>query len=297
MEKYLLRNEKFTGKNFPFDKDTSTFINVNLILTMYCGGLIMKNRVKRILNFSLLAITLVILSIVIAGCSSTSNQPAIQSSSEGTPVQTATTTTSAPITSTIIPITSVTTSAQLEMGIKSDTGTQIESTTKVFKPFTNDLYRISMIYPADWEKEELEYLELRDYGQRTINIVNFFSPTRGSNYNTFSVDVDPNCKTDPDDYYNHAILALQTFYGRVVVTKHMSNWKISDQTAYRIDYLYYISETKQDQKAIFIVTKLDEDIYIISFRGYDYVFDDNLDEAEAMLKSIKITPKTEEKHR
>ena len=264
---------------------------------MYCGGLIMKNRGKQILNFSLLAITLVILSIVIAGCSSTSNQPAIQSSSEGTPAQTATTTTSAPITSTIIPITSVTTSAQLEMGIKSDTGTQIESTTKVFKPFTNDLYRISMIYPADWEKEELEYLELRDYGQRTINIVNFFSPTRGSNYNTFSVDVNPNCKTDPDDYYNHAILALQTFYGRVVVTKHMSNWKISDNTAYRIDFKYG-DETSLYQKELLVVTTINDDIYIISFKGSDTVYDDNLDEAEGMMKSILISAKTDEiKHR
>ena len=257
----------------------------------------MKNWGQGIGKFSLLAIPLVIIGVVITGCTSSSNQPAIQSSSEGTPAQTATTTISAPLTTTIIPTTSVTSSAQLEMGIKSDTGTQIESTTKVFKPFTNELYRISLIYPADWEKQESEYLELQDYGQKTITIVNFFSPTRGSNYNTFSIDIDPNCKTELDDYYNHAILSFQDFYGRVVVTKHMSNWKISDKTAYRIDYLYYDSESKQDQKALFVVTKIDEDIYIISFKGYDYVFDDNLDEAEAMLKSIKITPKIEERHR
>ena len=257
----------------------------------------MKNLGLRILNFSLLAITLVILSIVIAGCTSSSNQPAIQSSSEGTPAQTATTTISAPLTTTIIPTTSVTSSAQLEMGIKSDTGTQIESTTKVFKPFRNDEYRISMIYPADWEKEELKQLALQDYGQETINIVNFYSPSIKSDYNTFSIDIDPNCKTDIDDYYNHAIVALQDYWGSIKVTRHMSNWGISDNIANRIDYLYFDSENNREQEAIFIVTKLDEDIYIISFRGYDYVFDDNLDEAEAILKSIKITPKTEEKHR
>jgi len=56
-----------------------------------------------------------------------------------------------------------------------------------------------MNYPADWDKEELDELAMRDYGQETINIVNFFSPTINSDYATFNIDIDPKISTELDD--------------------------------------------------------------------------------------------------
>jgi hypothetical protein len=242
---------------------------------------------------------MVIVAVAIAGCTSTINQPTTQLSPVDTPTQIATTTLSASLTTTNSPIIpETTTSKQLEMGTKSDTGAQIESTTKFFKPFTNDEYKISMIYPADWEKEELYEVSLRDYGQETINIVNFFSPTLNSEYATFSIDVHPKIDTELDDYYNHAIVALHLTDPQI--TRRMSNFNIYAKTANRIDYLSCErsdNEVCHKTKNIKVFTYINKNIYIFSFSGGYDIYDDNLDEAEAMLKSVEIVPVTTEKHR
>jgi len=160
---------------------------------------------------------------------------------------------------------------------------------------------VSVSYPADWQKEEISELALRDYGRTTLNIANFYSPDISSGqqnpdgtnpdtsaYTTLSIDVDPNTVTDFEQYFNLVTLALQKSYGSITITKHNYQLKISGYDSYQMDF-----DTKT-MRGSYIFTDVDGTIYIFAFKNPS----PNSLEVENMYKSVVITPTvTTTKHR
>jgi len=165
-----------------------------------------------------------------------------------------------------------------------------------YATYTNSQYGITLSYPKDWEAQEAGDLAVRDYGKETINIVNFYSPGKDS-YVTFSVDVDPSTTTDLEKYYNTAIIALQKSYPHWEMTKHNAQLKISDNFAYRIDYRISHEDSTKTDYGLQAYTIIKGTPYIFTYQAKDLTPTDetytaNLDEAQAMIKSVSITPVT-----
>jgi hypothetical protein len=158
---------------------------------------------------------------------------------------------------------------------------------------------VTITYPADWQKEELSQLGLRDYGQTTLNIANFYSPDitadriasagpnpDNSTYTTLSIDVDPTPVTDFEHYFNMVTLALQNTYGHIEITKHNTQLYISTTDtstgykSYRMDF------DTGNMRGSYIFTNVDGTIYIFAFKNPSPYSS----EVQDMYKSIVITP-------
>jgi hypothetical protein len=155
-------------------------------------------------------------------------------------------------------------------------------------------YGVTISYPQDWTKQEVQEWEvgkmmMRDYGKETINLGNFFSPRIDpkdpSSYAVFSVDVDPNLsKEELERYFNLATVALQRSYGSLEITKHNYQLKISDYKSYRLDFT-----TAQGGDRTYIFTDAKGKIYIFSAKN-PWADDKWI---ENMYKSVKIVPPDE----
>jgi len=227
--------------------------------------------------FSVCIVVILVLGIFVAGCTTT---PA---TSPGTPAQTTVPAQNPPTPS---PTTNPETVTTL---------TAAATTPAVqYATYTNSPYGITLSYPKDWEAQEAGDLAVRDYGKETINIVNFYSPGKDS-YVTFSVDVDPSTTTDLEKYYNSAILALQASYPHWQMTKHDAAAKVSDNFAYRIDYRISHDDSTKSDYGLQIYTIVKGTPYIFTYQAKDLTPTDetytaNLDEAQAMIKSVRISP-------
>jgi hypothetical protein len=158
---------------------------------------------------------------------------------------------------------------------------------------------VTISYPRDWRKEVTSETSMRDYGRITTNIANFYSPEISgdrilpsyrnidiSKYTTLSVDVDPSPVKDFENYFNLATLALQEKYGKVEITKHNYQLKISSTStfegyrSYQMDFDTYI------MRGSYIFTNVDGTVYIFSFRNPSPYSVEVMD----MYKSIRIVP-------
>lgn len=242
----------------------------------------MKTTTSSILAFSCLVLFLVF-SLAGAGCTS------MPVSEKSTPVAT-----TVPEPSSAAPPVSA---APVQQAAAVPATTSVNLTTTVF---TNATYGLSIAYPADWQKEELSDVGLRDYGRTTLNIANLYSPDISperavrdgpnpdkSTYTTLSIDVDQSPVTDFEQYFNLVTLALQNSYGAITITKHDNRIEVSKNeanpkgyTAYQLDF-----DTKT-MRAKYIFVNVDKTIYIISFRNPS-PYSSEVDE---MVKSIVITP-------
>ncbi len=140
---------------------------------------------------------------------------------------------------------------------------------------------------------------MRDYGRVTTNIANFFSPDISrertlpvyqnldtSKYTTLSIDVDPNPVTDFENYFNQATLALQNTYGRIVITKHNYQLKISPTDSFEGYRSYQMDFDTDKMRATYIFTNVDGTVYIFAFKNPSPYSAEVMD----MYKSISIVP-------
>lgn len=167
-------------------------------------------------------------------------------------------------------------------------------TTTGLKTYKNAEYGIALSYPGDWEVQEPDSLALRDYGRSTINIVNFYSPGKDT-YAVFSVDIDPTSTSDLESYYNHAVLALQSYYPHWTMTKHNPQLVVSENKAYRIDYKVEHEDSIKYDYAYQVYTIADKTPYIFTYQVQnipptDETYNEYLDESQDMVKSVIITP-------
>jgi hypothetical protein len=169
--------------------------------------------------------------------------------------------------------------------------------------YTNEYYRISIPYPDTWEKEEPNSFDVRDYGENTINIVNFFSPGKVPCYATFSIDVDTQNSEDLEQYYNTAVLDLQKYYRNLgydwKITKHNAQFAVSGNPAYRLEFEIDKSTGcgQGTTNIIQIYTMVKGTPYIITYdRGPDEsgIWKETI---ETMIKSMKITSPQDVKQR
>jgi hypothetical protein len=125
-------------------------------------------------------------------------------------------------------------------------------------------YGVTISYPNDWERQDVLMSGVRDYGQNTINIANFYSPNEipgdSLSYNSLSIDLDPNVQTDFDEYFNRATLAIGKTYDPQMQA-HSYTLKIAGYQSYELDF-----QTK-DVKGTYIFTNADGSIYIFAFKG------------------------------
>lgn len=118
-------------------------------------------------------------------------------------------------------------------------------------------YGVTISYPNDWERQDVLTSGVRDYGQDTINIANFYSPNEIAgdplSYNSLSIDVDQNVRTDFDTYFNQATLAIGKTYDPQMKA-HSFTLKIAGYNSYELDF-----ETK-DVKGSYFFTNADGSI-------------------------------------
>lgn len=153
---------------------------------------------------------------------------------------------------------------------------------------------MTLAYPSDWEMETPGDTALRDYGQYTKNLANFYSPTVNGKYTTVSVDLDPQQVEDNDQYFNLATVAVQNYYGTIQITHH-------SQLSNAVSMISACSVCKH-YNLEFDTKTLDKWYHFIDDDGTFYIFsvnnpDLNHDQVMELLKSVKITPVTQQKHR
>lgn len=153
-------------------------------------------------------------------------------------------------------------------------------------------YGITISYPQDWILEETGVNVTRDYGRDVINVANLYSqaipPGRkmaGLNPDTsdntvLTVDVDTAGVTDFEGYFNHVTVALQDEYGKIEITRHNVQLKISGYKAYQMDF------DAKDLRGTYIFTNVGGTVYIFAFSNPSPYSS----EVEAMYRSIIISP-------
>ncbi|MCX6697833.1 MAG: hypothetical protein NTV84_09860 [Methanoregula sp.] len=125
-------------------------------------------------------------------------------------------------------------------------------------------YGVTVSYPNDWERQNVLTSGVRDYGQNTVNIANFYSPNEipgdTLSYNSLSIDVDQNVQADLDTYFNQATLAIGKTYDPQMEA-HSYSLKIAGYDSYELDF------QSKDVKGSYIFTNADGSIYIFAFKG------------------------------
>jgi hypothetical protein len=150
-------------------------------------------------------------------------------------------------------------------------------------------YGVTISYPMGWERQDVLTSGVRDYGQNTVNIANFYSqneiPGDTLSYNSLSIDIDQNVAGDFDSYFNQATLAVGKTYG-TQMEAHSYSLKIAGYDSYELDF-----QTKE-VKGTYIFTKADGSIYIFAFKGpmKPIAVTALSEEIVAMYKSIQLNP-------
>jgi len=150
-------------------------------------------------------------------------------------------------------------------------------------------YGVNISYPNNWERQNVLTSNVRDYGQNTINIANFYSPNEipgdRLSYNSLSIDVDQNVQTDFDQYFNQATLAIGKTYDPQMQA-HSYSLKIDGYNSYELDF-----QTK-DVRGTYIFTQTDDSIYIFAFKGpmKPIAVRALSEEIVDMYKSIELNP-------
>jgi hypothetical protein len=155
--------------------------------------------------------------------------------------------------------------------------------------YTNNAYGISLSYPSEWSYNEPGTWAVRNYGNYTLNIVNFY--VHGTNNYTLSIDTDPGYSGNLEDYFERAVVALQNTYIQENLvwdeTGTSNQMLISGNNAYRIDYaIGRFGYSKPIATGVQIYTIVNGNVYIFTYVGVIN------DQTLAMMKSITINPIT-----
>ena len=127
-------------------------------------------------------------------------------------------------------------------------------------------YGINISYPENWERRDVLASGATDYGKKTEDVVNLFSPYSVpgdlSSYTTLSINIDKNPGGDARKYFNEATLALGNTYNRPVqVSPHISTPLISGIKSYQLDF------QTADTVRSYIFTPSDNAMFIFAFKG------------------------------
>jgi len=160
---------------------------------------------------------------------------------------------------------------------------------------------VTLTYPKDWTKVDLNESGFRDYGRKTINIANFFSPditpdraqlaqpnVDKSTYTMLSVDVDPIPVSDFEQYFNLVAVKLQEKYGSITITKHNYQLKISPSDTFPGYKAYQMDFDTEKMRGSYIFTNVEGTVYIFAFKNPSPYST----EVHEIYDSIKIVPQT-----
>ena len=153
--------------------------------------------------------------------------------------------------------------------------------------YTNAASGISLSVPVAWTKDEPGTFAMRNYGTSTKNIVNFYLP--GTSTYGLSIDVDPSYTGNLEDYFNHAIVALQSSYSAEGMqwksTGTYFQLQISGNKAYRADYsINEVNNNIPKATGSIIFTQVNGMVYVFTYSG------NSVDNIVPMLKTITINP-------
>lgn len=152
-------------------------------------------------------------------------------------------------------------------------------------------YGVTISVPGDWTRQDVLTAGARDYGATTVNIANFYSPYTipgdKASYIALSVDVDQNAGTDFEKYFNSATLAVAKTYGEpTTVEAHSYTITVSGYKSYELDF------QSAEVKGSYIFTSTENGMYIFAFRVPNkpravQVFQDEIVD---IYSSIRINP-------
>ena len=232
-------------------------------------GSIMKSPV-----FTVPVLFLVLLCVImISGCTSDTGSSAVTTVPTTLPPAS-----EAPVSTPATLATPVVTPSQIPGVVANDSGTQ-------YLTYTNPSNQLTMSYPSGWQEQDVAPATcwaVRNYGDNTCNIVNFFSPTVNGTYNTFSIDVDNPTSSTLETYFNKATASIENQYPGMRIIKTSFQEEISGNKAYELVY-NQAQEGEIRIPAIEEVTFANTNVpYIISYTSLeDPTFD-------YMVKSIQI---------
>ena len=152
-------------------------------------------------------------------------------------------------------------------------------------------YGVTLSVPADWTRENVFTIDVRDYGTETINIANFYSPQtmpdNPESYVSLSIDVDRNPGADFEGYFNNATLAIGHIYGLPSqIEAHSYTIMISGYKSYELDFQSAVV------KGTYIFVSTENGMYIFSFKAPNkpQAVQEFRDEVGDIYKSIRINP-------
>lgn len=162
--------------------------------------------------------------------------------------------------------------------------------------YTNAAYPFSLVYPANWTKEEVA-------GAKSGILVKFHSPivtlcntrkTDCADYvGTLSVSVDPAPKpSNIEEYYNKAIGAVQEKYQITATTKN-SVTTLSGMKAYSITYITKDARGNPDKQVLQYYAILYGKGYVITYSAGFYekrqtMFPQYEEEAESIISTFRV---------
>lgn len=164
-----------------------------------------------------------------------------------------------------------------------------ENQTNKFLAYTNDKYGISMHYPADWSKEEIDTTP-RDYD---IEVVQFYSPQSRApgKYNVeFSIMIkmyrDENTPKNVDEELEHVIDVGNIWSTNFKIVESNANTTLASYPAYKIVWTEVIDDTpiKIMEKGIIIRG----DVYVVKYRAELETYSIFLPIVQQMIDSLKI---------
>jgi hypothetical protein len=126
-------------------------------------------------------------------------------------------------------------------------------------------YGVNISVPADWTRQDILAIGVRDYGTTTVNIANFYSPDAipgdPASYTSLSIDVDQNPGADFEKYFNNATLAVGLTYGvPIQMEAHSYTITVSGYKSYELDF------QTAEVKGTYIFTSTENGMYIFAFK-------------------------------
>lgn len=178
--------------------------------------------------------------------------------------------------------------------------TSIPAPTKSFNHYSNSKFGFSIDYPGDWQQNELNDPDPYDWDR--YDAVEFYSPSfvrcnseKSECVNVRSevkVEVDTNPGAELDTFFVKDVARITT-ENNVEITKRDSMFKLSGDTAYRLDYT--LKTDTGDINTLRAYTIQNDNGYIITFHAHAPVrnekinqFEQYYNDAMAMFKSFKI---------
>ena len=169
--------------------------------------------------------------------------------------------------------------------------------------YSNSTYGISINYPLNWDKEELDY----DPQDRIIDIVTFYSRFENpsdpfADYYGVSVDKDLFYEADLNEYLQETIDAYETAYEDFELLESATTSSLAGKPAYSLTFSHVLEAESEDEESINLRTfetgtLENNSAYYISFTAEENAYAELLPVVEQMIDTFKLlgggaTPET-----